>query len=367
MTQHTKDIGPEEEQPGDTPGENGPLEASVAEISRSASNEEFAVGEKAALWDRIEGSLEVKKSVYRRLGWQIAAAVAAVLLTAGWWMLSQKPSQEEILIYAKQQNISDTTTETRLMLGNNRQVTLSGTNATLKYNQQGVLVNNKQQVKQESNGEETQYNTLIVPYGRRAHITMEDGTVAWLNAGSRLIYPVVFDGLKREVFLEGEAYFDVSQKAGVPFFVYTNNLRTAVLGTGFNVSAYPDDGEQSVVLVTGNVKVKANNSNKEQLLSPGDKAGFTVSDQQLSKIAVNTLEYTAWKDGRLLFEHAPLNHIIKRLSRYFNIHITLDTNEQATFSGDLDLADNVETVLDAVSASTGLNYKRTEAGIIFKK
>lgn len=350
------------------PIENDPLEASVQQISLSAGNEAFDAGEKALLWGRIEESMKVKQPVYRRLGWKAAAAVAAVLIAAGWWILSNKPSKEEngILQFAKQQHISDTTTETRLMLGNNQQMTLNGTNATLKYNQQGLLVNNTQQVQQE-HGEELQYNTLIVPYGRRAHITLEDGTVAWLNAGSRLIYPVVFDGLKREVFLEGEAYFDVSQKAGVPFFVYTNNLRTAVLGTGFNVSAYADDAEQSVVLVTGNVKVKANNSNKEHLLQPGEKAGYMINDQQLSKQIVNTLEYTAWKDGRLQFEHAPLNHIIKRLSRYFNIHIALQANEQATFSGDLDLADNVESVLDAVSASTGLSYKKTGDEIIFKK
>lgn len=351
------------------PIENDPLEASVQQISRSAGNEAFDAGEKAVLWDRIEESMKVKQPVvYRHLGWKVAAAVAAVFLAAGWWILSEKPSKEDndILQFAKQQHISDTTTETRLMLGNNQQMMLNGTNATLKYNQQGVLVNNTQQVQQE-HGEELQYNTLIVPYARRAHITLEDGTVVWLNAGSRLIYPVVFDGVKREVFLEGEAYFDVSQKAGVPFFVYTNNLRTTVLGTGFNVSAYADDAEQSVVLVTGNVKVKANSGSKEHQLSPGEKAGFTINDQQLSKQIVNTLEYTSWKDGKLQFEHAPLSHIVKRLGRYFNIRITLQANEQATFSGDLDLADDVDTVLDALSASTGLTYKHSETGITFKQ
>lgn len=358
MTQHTH----EEKQPG----ENDPLEASVKQISLSAGNEVFPEEEKAVLWERIENDYKkVKQPRYRRIGWKAVAAAAAVLMAAAWWMLPKKAQNEEsgILQFAKQQHISDTTTETRLMLGNNRQMTVNGTNATLKYNQQGVLVNNMQQVDQERNGEE--YNTLIVPYGRRAHITLEDGTVAWLNAGSKMIYPIVFDGLKREVFLEGEAYFDVSQKAGVPFFVYTNNLRTTVLGTGFNVSAYADDAEQSVVLVTGNVKVKANSGNNEQLLSPGEKAGF--NGLKLSKQTVNILEYTSWKDGRLQFEHAPLNHIVKRLGRYFNIRITIHANEQATFSGDLDLADNVETVLDAVSASTGLTYKRTEEGFILTK
>ena len=356
MTQHIH----EEKQPG----ENDPLEASVKQISRSAGNEVFPEEEKAVLWDRIENHVKVKQPRYRRMGWKAVAAAAAVLIAAGWWTLQQTAPKEEesgILQFARQQHISDTTTETRLMLGNNRQMTLSGTNATLQYNQQGVLVNNTQQVQNEG----TQYNTLIVPYGRRAHITLEDGTVAWLNAGSRMVYPVAFDGLKREVFLEGEAYFDVSQKAGVPFFVYTNNLRTTVLGTGFNVSAYADDTEQSVVLVTGNVKVKANSSNNEQLLSPGEKAGFAGG--QLNKETVNTLEYTSWKDGKLQFEHAPLNYIVKRLGRYFNIRIILQASEQATFSGDLDLADNVETVLDAVSASTGLTYKRTEEGFIIKK
>lgn len=359
MSQHN-------EQPS---GEKEPLEPDVKRIVRAAGNETLAPEDKAELWERIKASVSETQPVYRRLWWKVAAAVA-VLIAAGWWILQERPAVEKgVLAFAKQQqHIADTSTETRLVLGNNRQVTLKGATASLTYSGNGtqVMVNNSQQYQQET-GEAAQYNTLIVPYGRRASITMEDGTQVWLNAGSRMIYPVVFDGKSREVFLEGEAYFDVAQHAESPFFVYTSELKTAVLGTAFNISAYADDAEQTVVLTEGSVKVLANAGGAEQLLTPGYKAGYVVIDRNISKERVNTLEYTAWKDGRLMFAHAQLQHILKKLSRYFNIPITTATNVQSTFSGDLDLADDIRNVLDAVSVSTGLKYDYTPAGVILKQ
>lgn len=349
--------------------EQDPLEPDVQRIVQAAGNETLAPEDKAALWERIEASVSEEQPVYRHLWWKVAAAVA-VLIAAGWWILQERPSAEKgVLAFAKRmQPVSDTATETRLVLGNNRQVTLNGTSASITYSQHGtqVQVNGQEQYEQGS-GEEVQYNTLIVPYGRRAKITMEDGTEVWLNAGSRMVYPVAFDGKNREVFLEGEAYFDVTQRAGHPFFVYTSQLKTAVLGTAFNISAYADDAEQTVVLIQGSVKVHANIGASEQLLTPGYKAGYSVIDHNVSKEHVNTLMYTAWKDGRLLFDRAPLQHILKKLSRYFNIRITTEINSQSTFSGDLDLAEDIGTVLDAVSASTGLKYEHVTGGIILKK
>lgn len=359
MSQHN-------EQPS---GERDPLEPEVKQIVRAAGNESLAPDEKAELWERIETSVSERQPVYRRLWWKVAAAVI-VLAAAGWWMLRQEPVAEKgVLAFAQQQqHIADTSGETRLVLGNNRQVTLSGASASLTYSQNGthVMVNDNEQYQQEG-GEEIQYNTLIVPYGRRAKITMEDGTEVWLNAGSRMVYPVVFDGKSREVFLEGEAYFEVVGREGHPFFVYTSQLKTAVLGTAFNISAYADDAEQTVVLIQGSVKVHANVGAAQQLLTPGYKAGYSVIDHNISKEQVNTMIYTAWKDGRLMFEHAPLQHILKKLSRYFNIRITTESNGQSTFSGDLDLADDIGHVLDAVSVSTGMKYEHTTEGIILKK
>ena len=370
MSHHNKDFEPEEEQPGGR-DEQTPLEASVQQVVRSAGNEPFDEEDKAMLWNRIEHSITAQQPKYRRLWWKVAAAATiAALIAAGGWMLRQpKPAtQKGVLVYAQQQTITDTSTETRLMLGNRKQVTLSGASASLTYSNNGtqVVVNNDRQYQQERDGETVQYNTLIVPYGRRAKITLEDGSEVWLNAGSRMVYPVAFDGGSREVFLEGEAYFEVVEKAGHPFFVYTKNLKTAVLGTAFNISAYADDAEQSVVLIRGSVKVHANIGAAEQLLQPGYKAGYSMIDHQISKAYVNVQEYAAWKDGRLMFEHAPLPQILKKLGRYFSIRITSGGGEQATFSGDLDLTDDVGNVMDAISASTGLTYEHTPTGIILK-
>lgn len=356
MSQHN-------EQPFD---DKDPLESDIRQMVRAAGNETMRPEEKAALWERIQSGFGKKPAVFR-IGWQVAAAVA-VLIAAGWWMLQLRQPQKGVMAFAKEHHIADTATETRLVLSNNRQVTLSGASTALAYNHNGtrVSVNDRVRYEQQPAGE-MQYNTLIVPYGRRAKVSLQDGTEVWLNAGSRLVYPVVFDGKHREVFLEGEGYFDVAQNDRQPFFVYTSHLKTAVLGTEFNVNAYTDDEEETVVLVKGSVKVRSDKGNGEQLLSPGYKAGYSIATHNMRKENVHILEYTAWRDGRLVFEQAQLNHILKKLSRYFNVPITNQMNVSSTFSGDLDLSEDINNVMEAISVSTGLTYERTEQGFLFKK
>lgn len=336
-----------------------PLEPDVRQIVRASGNESMSTEDKEALWQRIEGDME--EPVRRHIWWRVAAA-AAVLIAAGWWIMQQQhPKQKGVLAFAQQQkNITDTITETRLVLGDNKAVTLKGESAALAYNKQQVEANGEQ-IDQEA----AAYNTLIVPYGRRARITLDDGTEVWLNAGSRMVYPVAFKGKEREVFLEGEAYFEVAQRAGQPFFVYTGHLKTSVLGTAFNICAYNDDAEKSVVLTAGSVKVKAGEA--EQQLVPGFKAGYNVSGGNITKAQVNTQLYTAWKDGHLILEHEPLPQILKKLSRYFNIRITSAATVQSTFSGDLDLSEDVDYVLQSISIGTGLTYEKTAGGITLKK
>ncbi|RPE09029.1 FecR family protein [Chitinophaga lutea] len=345
-------------------GNDEPLESGVREIVSAAGNESMKPEDKAALWERIQSGFTHQPSVFR-IGWKVAAAVL-VLIAAGWWLLQPRPSESGVLTFARNQTVKDSSTETRLLLSNNQQVTLSDTSASLTYSRNGtqVSVNDRQQYEQE--GQEGQYNTLIVPYGRRARVQLQDGSVVWLNAGSRLVYPMMFSEKSREVFLEGEGYFDVTANEQQPFFVYTSHLKTAVLGTEFNINAYADEDNETVVLAKGSVKVKTNKGNAERLLAPGNLAGYAIATQNMYQENVNILAYTAWKDGRLMFEQAPLNHILKKLSRYFNVAITSETNLKSTFSGDLDLSEDIRDVMEAVSVSTGLSFKKTEQGFVFE-
>lgn len=212
-----------------------------------------------------------------------------------------------------------------------------------------------------------------MPYGRRSRLQLEDGTIVQLNAGSRLVYPAAFNGSKREVYLEGEAFFDIAPDAQHPFFVYASGIETEVLGTTFNISAYPDDPLQSVVLASGSVRVHLEKhgvfGKQSQQLKPTEMAAISREGDHLRVSRVDVATYTAWKDGRLLFAATPLKDILKKLTRYYNIQLDLESTQPGleTCSGDLDLEDNLDNVLDVICATNSLRYERHEQRIILKE
>ncbi|KJD34330.1 hypothetical protein PK35_00465 [Tamlana nanhaiensis] len=174
------------------------------------------------------------------------------------------------------------------------------------------------------NNEKLVYNTLNIPYGKRFNITLSDGTKVFLNAGSSLKYPINFiDGKSREVFLSGEAHFDVIKDARNPFIVTSENFDVTVLGTVFNVSAYPEDIVSDVVLIEGSVSMQSTSSLKTngQILKPGFKGSINKNNNQITSEKVNTGMYTSWVKGELFFRNMPFKNIVKKLERHYNREI----------------------------------------------
>lgn len=172
---------------------------------------------------------------------------------------------------------------------------------------------------------ELAYNTLSVPNGKRFEIVLSDGTIAHLNAGSSLRYPIQFlQGYHRAVFVSGEAYFDVAKDSTHPFIVGADKLNIRVLGTQFNVHAYPEDDVTDVVLVKGAVGLygeKEYVSERSVLLEPGFKARYSKIDQAINTWKVATNVYTSWRDGELVFRNMSFENIVKKLERHFNVTI----------------------------------------------
>ncbi|MBJ6368920.1 FecR family protein [Snuella sedimenti] len=170
------------------------------------------------------------------------------------------------------------------------------------------------------------YNTLTVPYGKRFKIMLSDGTNVNLNAGTSLKYPVKFiKGENRQVFLDGEAYFDVAKDANHPFVVNANAIDVRVLGTQFNVSSYPEDETISTVLVEGAVSVH----NKKvpykpetaTYLKPGFKAAWDKKYNSISIDKADVEMHTAWISGKIIFRHIPFDDIVRKLERHYNVVI----------------------------------------------
>lgn len=206
------------------------------------------------------------------------------------------------------------------------------------------------------------FNELNVPYGKTFSLVLSDGTEVHLNAGTVLKYPVQFlKGQNRQVYLMGEAFFNVSKDKDHPFIVRSNDLNIRVLGTSFNVSSYSETKNIATVLVEGAVslygKDEVYSKEKSQLLTPGKKAEWNKENKKITIKKVNTSHYTSWIDGTLVIEKLRFQEIIKRLERHYNIKIinnnkALDSQVfTATFQ-----VENIKEVLDSFKTNYSFQY-----------
>lgn len=215
------------------------------------------------------------------------------------------------------------------------------------------------------------YNTLTIPYGKRFIIKLSDGTVVNLNAGSSLKYPVKFlEGEKnREVFLNGEAFFSVAKNLEHPFIVNAENLNIEVIGTEFNISAYPEDLNTDVVLVKGALGIyKTKQTIKEgTLLVPNTKGSFNKKNSNISTEKVNPSIYTSWTQGNLFFRGMPFKNIIKKMERHYNIKINLLNKqlENEVFNANF-REEPLEKILSYFNDSYSIEYK-IENNIVYIK
>jgi len=216
------------------------------------------------------------------------------------------------------------------------------------------------------------YNTLKVPYGKRFELQLSDGTSIHLNAGTTLRYPIQFiNGQNRQVFLNGEAFFDVAKDKLHPFVVNADELNVRVLGTHFNVSNYPEDEMTDVVLVEGSVGLYESNktfdAEKNTILKPGFKGSFDRKNNSISTKSVDTEVYTAWVDGELYLRNISFANICKKLERQYDVTIT---NKNPKLSGEKFNAsfkqEPIEKVLSYFNDVYGIQYTITNKQVTIK-
>ena len=163
---------------------------------------------------------------------------------------------------------------------------------------------------------------FAVKLGEHAKVKLSDGTQIWLNAGSVLKYPKEFKGDTREVYLSGEAFFEVAKDKKHPFIIHTNKMDTKVLGTSFNVQAYPDQTTQEVSVATGRVNVKSTVTEENVYVTPGQKVVFKSQDNKLQAfkdVPVNAI--SLWRKNIMVFEETPLPEVVATINRNYNVSI----------------------------------------------
>ncbi|HOI78961.1 MAG TPA: DUF4974 domain-containing protein [Petrimonas sp.] len=204
------------------------------------------------------------------------------------------------------------------------------------------------------------YAEIQCPLGVRTKFELPDGTTGFLNSGSTLKFPVRF-GTERQVKLAGEAYFDVKQRKESPFYVHTENLDIKVLGTTFNVVAYPEEPTEEVTLLRGAVDISQNNGKHLATLTPDRQITFDTNRQRIVNKEVIATQYTSWTEGKLVFRNENMEQVAQRLSRWYNAEIVVAAPQLKKYTFHATFADEqLDEVLKLLALTTPISYTEAE-------
>jgi transmembrane sensor len=332
------------------------------------NDKELTEDEKIILFTRILKQVENDRPIQKNRKFIASflkyAAVAILFFSIGALLFYQKNNFNPQFIY---QEYSEplSTGDAKLIRPSGESIILNSKNSVIEHRNDGQVIVNNELKETESLPKKgvPEMNQLIIPYGKTSEIILADGTRVWLNAGSRLIYPEFFIDKNREVFLIGEAYFEVLQDDKKPFVVQTSDIRIRVLGTRFNVSAYPTDDVIETVLTEGKVRLEQNYSGmfpETTEMKPGQMAAFNKNQRTMQIKTVVTDHHTLWRESLLKFESTDLSRVVKNLERYFNIRFKYNDPFLGgiKISGKLELSENRETVLGNVADVASLKISK---------
>ncbi|MBQ4913679.1 FecR domain-containing protein [Maribacter sp. MMG018] len=330
--------------------------------------------EKKDLENRILNSVQKHKYRKRRVRFLAAFAASTLFLGGLGFYFSQSTSEPMSITDYVNSNVSEhnvNSDKVTLILGKENEIKIDEDGAMVTYSNSGqdISVGSTKTISQKTTiKDEPVYNTLLVPYGKKLKTKLSDNSVVWLNSGSKMVYPATFSEDKREVYIEGEAIFEVAHNKEKPFYVVSGNQRIKVLGTVFGVTNYQDEGSINTVLKSGSVEISYQGDSKTSepmdkfRITPGTKASYNKKNKSIISEKVDVESYFSWRDGYLVFKQDDLRHIMKRISRYYNLKIVgiekISSNE--TFSGYLDLNEDITKVMESIKESSVIDYGLSE-------
>ncbi|MBS1565441.1 MAG: FecR domain-containing protein [Bacteroidetes bacterium] len=296
---------------------------------------------------RLPEDAEEKTPVLRRRPvrtlWWAAAAVLVLGLGLSWWMLQSQKSGLATISTPR-----PGTNKAILKLGEGRQIVLDS-NSSLQV-ENAHIANGEVAY---SPGEHVSYNTLETPRGGQYRVVLPDGSKVWLNSASSLKYPTAFDAATREVVLSGEAYFEIANDRTKPFIVKTGSVDVHVLGTGFNVMAYADEGAVRTTLVNGAVKLAGGDG--EQLLAPGQQA--SLNDGRFMVSTPDMEQVLAWKNGLFNFNGADIRAIMRQVMRWYDVEVVYKENLSAIeLSGIISQKKDVRQLLEILEETGKVHF-----------
>lgn len=325
------------------------------------NEEASSVEEHLRIWKAVEARHRAIN--IRKLSYWAAASIVFVLLVGGSGLLFFNSGSEDIKWNAM--NLKNK--KSRLIIGNQSVVEFDKQSVTIDYRiANRIKIDQDSSLNVQNDKLSKGMDEIVVPFGKRMQIFLQDGTNLWVNSGSRLVFPRVFNKSKREVYLIGEAFFKIAKDAEHPFLIHTPTQIVKVLGTSFNVKAYGDENSEETVLVEGKVyfssKTKADSF---MTLSPGQKGSINKMSQSVSVAKVDVNNYISWIDGYLIFRNENTAEVIKQVSRYFNVPIAAPKGyDFATFSGKLDMNSGIDEVLTRITKASSSRFFHKDNKII---
>ncbi|SFC80625.1 FecR protein [Parapedobacter composti] len=307
---------------------------------------------------------------YRRMTW--ISAAAAICLIALWWGYGQlsrhRQPENETRLAHQMDDALPAADKAYLTLADGRSVTLDES-ASAKLAQEpgnhftidaeGALVYRPQGNAPAVSGNTLLYHTITTPKGGQYQVVLPDGTKVWMNAGSSLTFPIAFTDRERSVKMTGEVYFDVAKVRGkrgrVPFIVETPKQRIAVLGTQFNVQAYPSQTTEATTLIEGSVRVNGASDGQGALLRPGQQALFVAGKMNIQP--ANTEKELAWKNGMFRFEDDHIRTVMQQLENWYDVDIDYSHMPGVHLNGGISRRLPLSKVLNMLEVTGGFKFE----------
>lgn len=308
-------------------------------------------------WDMFQHKLSRKHSIR---WWRYSAAVVAVGVCVAFGVLQLRETKTPVQIARSvENNVKEY--KAKLILDDGSLVNITDTTRHVVVAGEGTNIMASGSGLRYEPGDSlpvsapVKYNTLIVPRGGEYELLLADGTRVWMNSESKLVYPVQFPGERREVEMEGEVCFRVAKNERQPFIVKTKGVSVEVLGTFFNVEAYPENQAITTTLVEGRVNVS--DGQRHYIMSPNQQvvAGegeFVIRD-------VDAAEVVRWIDGMCYFSEASLENIMDKLARWYDVEVFFasESAKEAHFSLEIERYDNIATVLSKIEKTGRVKFK----------
>jgi transmembrane sensor len=295
--------------------------------------------------NHIRENVPVVKRILPWKKWAIAAAVTGIVAIGG-LLLLKKPGEENTAITRIVEPAVDKVT---LVLPDNKKIILDSVTGSIRQGFVNIDLQNESAVfSATENATTTAYNTILVPRGKKFQLRLEDGTRVWLNADSRLRFPVKFTSEARQVEIEGEGYFEVAHAAERPFTVNYHNNAVRVLGTRFNIHAYGE--EEAVTLLQGSIEWTG--LQRSIQLNPGQQVQVNAGNVATRQVKAD--DYILWINNTLLLEQKSVQHLFNDIVRHYDVEVRYAATipDSIKFNGAFEFPPTLDQMLSLMN-STG--------------